>query len=102
MRINKLQIDGFRCLLDFEILFESDLTVIVGENDSGKTSLIECLKVITQNKMIEADDFNYDRNDIYLTIEVDNFIFEKKYIKDGDLVKEDWFVAKPTLSILKK
>ncbi len=102
MQINKIEIDGFRCLLDFKISFERDLTVIVGENDSGKTSLIECLKVITQNKKVEADDFNHNKNTIVLKIEIDDYIFEKRYIKDAGLVTEELFVAKPTLSYIDK
>ncbi|MDA1045693.1 MAG: AAA family ATPase [Verrucomicrobia bacterium] len=41
MKIKDLTVDGFRCLLGFEVRFEDDLTVIVGENDAGKSSLIE-------------------------------------------------------------
>ena len=96
MKIKRLEIDGFRCLVNFEINFEDDLTVIVGENDSGKTSLIECLKVITQNKPVEADDFTHGKDTISLVIEIDNFIFERKYKKTDGLISEELFVARPT------
>lgn len=96
MRIKKLQVDGFRCLVNFDVTFEDDLTVIVGENDSGKTSLIECLKVITQNKSVELDDFAHGKDSIRLKVEIDNFIFEKHYKRVGDDVREESFVAKPT------
>jgi putative ATP-dependent endonuclease of the OLD family len=96
MKLKKLEIDGFRCLVNFKISFEDDLTVIVGENDSGKTSLIECLKVITQNKKIEEDDFYYEADTISLKIEVNDFVFERKYKRNNGLVEEESFVAKPT------
>lgn len=96
MRIKSLEVDGFRCLVNFKISFEDDLTVIVGENDSGKTSLIECLKVITQNKQIESDDFSHDKNEIHLAVEIDDFIFEKSYKNDSGVVSEKSFIAKPT------
>ncbi len=60
MKIRKLAVNGFRCLLDFRVEFDEELTVVVGENDAGKSSLIECLKVITQGRTIELDDFNHD------------------------------------------
>jgi putative ATP-dependent endonuclease of the OLD family len=60
MKIKNLSINGFRSLKNLNISFEDDITVIVGENDSGKSSLIDCLKTITQNKPVESDDFNYD------------------------------------------
>jgi putative ATP-dependent endonuclease of the OLD family len=41
MRIEKAKITNFRMLEDVEISLESDTTVIVGRNNSGKTSLTE-------------------------------------------------------------
>ena len=38
MRLQNLEVDGFRCLSNFKVIFEEDLTLIVGENDCGKTS----------------------------------------------------------------
>jgi DNA repair exonuclease SbcCD ATPase subunit len=53
VKIRKLSVNGFRCLLEFCVDFDEELTVIVGENDAGKSSLIECLKVITQGTVDE-------------------------------------------------
>lgn len=41
MRIEKVRVEGFRLLHDVEILLESKSTVIVGRNNSGKTSFTE-------------------------------------------------------------
>lgn len=41
MRIQKVRVEGFRLLEDVEILFEPTTTVVVGRNNSGKTSLTE-------------------------------------------------------------
>ena len=68
MKIKKLEIDGFRCLCGLDISFEEDLTVLVGENDAGKSSLVDCLKVITQNQPLELDDFNYDKDIIRMSV----------------------------------
>ena len=59
MRLQNLEVDGFRCLSNFKVIFEEDLTLIVGENDCGKTSLIDCLKVVMHNKAVEIDDFTH-------------------------------------------
>ncbi len=96
MRIKRLEVDGFRCLVNFDIIFEEDLTVIVGENDSGKTSLLECLRVIAQNKPIEIDDFSHGKDTITLEIEVEDFIFRRAYKLSDECVEEDSSVAKPT------
>ncbi len=103
MKIKKLSINGFRSLKSLIISFEEDITVLVGENDSGKSSLIDCLKVITQNKPIEFDDFNYDSNKIDLQIEIEDLVFIKVYEKDGETnIREMPLVAKPTREYINK
>ena len=41
MRIQKVRVEGFRLLQDVEIMLEEGSTVIVGRNNSGKTSLTD-------------------------------------------------------------
>lgn len=96
MKIRKLSVNGFRCLLDFEVSFESDLTVIVGENDAGKSSLIECLKVVTQGRRVELDDFNHNLDKIRISIETEDFSFGKKYKKNEDAIEEGDLTASPS------
>jgi predicted ATP-dependent endonuclease of OLD family len=102
MKIKNLSINGFRSLKNLNISFEDDITVIVGENDSGKSSLIDCLKVITQNKAVELDDFNYDSKKIELQIEIEDLVFIKVYEKDGEVIKDLPLEAKPTREYIKK
>ncbi len=102
MKINKLLVKGFRSLQDCTIMFESDLTVIVGENDGGKTSLIDCLKIITQNQPVEIDDFNYNSQTIELQVEIEDFIFKKVYKKDSATIDSLPMEAKPTRNFLER
>lgn len=96
MKIKKISINGFRSLVGFKLRFEDGLTVIVGENDAGKTSLVDCLRVITQNQKVEADDFNFNMDQIAIEIEIDNFIFEKTFTKEGSEVSEGIMKSKPS------
>lgn len=96
MKIRKLSVNGFRCLLDFHVEFEDDLTVIVGENDAGKSSLIECLKVITQGRPIELDDFNHDLSSIEISVETEDFVFRKDYQRNGHIIEQNKLIAVPT------
>ena len=41
MRIQKIRVEGFRLLQDVELMLEPGSTVIVGRNNSGKTSLTD-------------------------------------------------------------
>lgn len=102
MKINKLLVKGFRSLQDCTIMFENDLTVIVGENDGGKTSLIDCLKIITQNQPVEVDDFNYNSQTIELQVEIEDFIFKKVYKKDSATIDSLPMEAKPTRNFLER
>jgi predicted ATP-binding protein involved in virulence len=45
MRIDRLHLHNFRCFADLEMTFHPQFNLIVGENGSGKTSLIEALTV---------------------------------------------------------
>lgn len=82
MKINSLKVRGFRSLSNFEISFENDLTIIVGENDAGKSSLLDCLKIITQNGSVEFDDFNYYSDEIEIEIEIQDFRYRKHFTLD--------------------
>ncbi len=95
-----MEIDGFRCFNHFEISFEDDLTIIVGENDAGKTSLLDCIKVLTHNKPVERDDFSYGKNELKISITIEDYVFEKEYKLEGDEISENIFIAKPTIEYI--
>lgn len=82
MKLKSLEIDGFRCLCDIKISFEDTLTLIVGENDSGKSSLINCLDLFTEEYSLELDDFNYEKDIITLKLTTEDFEFIKEYKKE--------------------
>ena len=61
MKIEKIKVENFRSLKNFEIDLEETMSLIVGKNNTGKTSVIEILnKFINKSGSIESDDFNID------------------------------------------
>ena len=68
MKIESIYINNFRLLKDFKLNLEDSLTLVLGKNNTGKTSLLTCLDKFINNsdkKKIFADDFNVDyRNEI--------------------------------------
>lgn len=102
MKIKRLRVDGFRCLKNCDISFEEDITLIIGENDSGKTSLVDCLKIITQNQPIEIEDFYNGERIINLEVETGDFKFERKFEHNGEVVNEFPLVVRPTQVYLQK
>lgn len=60
MKIIKVEINHFRALENFTLLIEEDLSVIIGKNNTGKTSLLSILdKFLGESKSsFEFHDFN--------------------------------------------
>ncbi len=44
MKLQSVSIQNFRCLDDVEVPFQPDLTVLIGENDSGKSSVLDIIE----------------------------------------------------------
>ncbi|WP_204137606.1 ATP-dependent endonuclease [Halomicronema sp. CCY15110] len=74
MRLQKLHIQNFRKIDDLTINFPNGLCVIVGENNAGKTAIIDALRLMLlpsrdfDTLRITPDDFKY--NSGFLDIEI--------------------------------
>lgn len=81
MRIKSLYIKDYNILQDFSINFTSNLSVLIGENGSGKSSVIECIAYIFGHlhkyfvlgdktaEFIDGYKINYEINDFDVLIE---------------------------------
>lgn len=61
MKIESIYINNFRLLKDFKLDLEDSLSLVLGKNNTGKTSILTCLdKFINSSdkKKITAEDFN--------------------------------------------
>ena len=45
MKINKINVKNYRLLKDFSLELKGDLSLIVGKNNSGKSSVLDALKI---------------------------------------------------------
>ncbi|WP_318456804.1 AAA family ATPase [Photobacterium leiognathi] len=57
MYLHKLRVQGFKRLVDIEIEFNS-ATFLIGQNNSGKSSLIKAVEYLLTNKQIPIHDFH--------------------------------------------
>ena len=83
---------NFRSLKEVSIPFEQDITVLIGENDSGKTSIIDILKILFDEKVVEEDDFYYGSNEIIIKIEFEDLKYMKKFILEDSNIESSVFI----------
>ena len=60
MYIHKVTVRNFRLLAEVELLLENEATLIVGRNNSGKTSLSEVIRrfLVDQYPKFQIEDFS--------------------------------------------
>ena len=60
MYIHKVTVRNFRLLADVELVLENQTTLVVGRNNSGKTSLSEAIRrfLVDQNPKFQIEDFS--------------------------------------------
>ena len=60
MKIDKIKIKNYRLLKDFEIDLEDDLSLVIGKNNSGKTSFLLLLNYFLNTAKFNFNDFNIE------------------------------------------
>jgi predicted ATP-dependent endonuclease of OLD family len=85
MKVFKIEIENYRLLKNFSVDLEKDLSLIIGKNNTGKTSILSVLeKFLTEKAKFTFDDFNIDfKNDLKTKIEAEEPIIEDEYNKLG-------------------
>jgi predicted ATP-dependent endonuclease of OLD family len=59
MKINKISLKNFRLLDNVNINIEDDITLIIGKNNTGKTSFFEAIKILaTGEEQVSFEDFS--------------------------------------------
>jgi ABC-type multidrug transport system ATPase subunit len=85
MRLKSLHIKDYGILKDFDIDFQNNLSVLIGENGSGKSSIIECIAYIFGHlhKYFVLGDKTAEFIDGYqieYEINANNVLIESKYV----------------------
>lgn len=90
MKIFKIQVENYRLLKNFSIDLEDELSLVIGKNNTGKTSILSVLeKFLNQSEKnrFYFDDFNIDlKKELKSLIEGD-FIAENDYEAKGVKLK---------------
>ena len=88
MRIIKFNIQSFRLLKKFSVDLEEELSLVIGKNNTGKTSLLTVLdKFLNDTKSFSYNDFNIDfKKDLKRIVEEET-IDEENYTPEGIKLK---------------
>lgn len=57
MQLSKIRIQNYRLLVDAELEVDSQTTLIVGRNNTAKTSCFECISTVLNEKSFSFDDY---------------------------------------------
>ena len=57
MRLSELKIKNFRLLVDVELNIDNDITLIVGRNNTAKTTCNTFIEMVMQGKQLSYDDY---------------------------------------------
>ena len=98
MKISKIRVQNYKSLKDVCVPTNPDINVFVGENDAGKSTLLEVISIITSGKLngyafsrqIKDNMFNIDVRNAYIASLKDTKpsvppqIIMEAYCEDGD------------------
>jgi len=86
MKIKQIKVKNFRLLDEAVLNIEDDITLIVGKNNTGKTSLFEAINIFTKDKQeISFEDFSQNSYQVFSECEV---IYDSLKAEDNDERKE--------------
>jgi predicted ATP-dependent endonuclease of OLD family len=85
MKLFKIQVENYRLLKDFSIDLEDTLSLVIGKNNTGKTSILSVLdKFLNQSEnKFYFDDFNIDFKNEIKSMTENNVIEENNYKTKG-------------------
>lgn len=90
MRVEKININNFRLLKNFSVDLEDSLSLIIGKNNTGKTSILTALNKFlngSDKNKFTFDDFNVDVKTEIVSILTAEAISEVDYIPIGITLK---------------
>ena len=79
MKLKSLTLKNFRSYKDVKILFDKSMNVIIGQNDVGKSTILEALDIFLEGGTIKIDMTDFSKNS-----EGDTIIIGAEFIVDGE------------------
>ena len=87
MKISKIEVKNYRLLKNFSIDLEDKLSLVVGKNNCGKSSLLSVMDKFLNSSSFSFDDFNLDYKEKLKQLIEDSLPNEEKYKQKGIALK---------------
>ena len=98
--ISKVRIQNFKSVIDTEIEFNDSIFILAGQNEAGKSSILEALEVF-ENRIINKENLNFEEENkgnlvqrISVTYQIVDDNFFDDLIEEFKQFKEDVFENK--------
>ena len=79
MKLKSLILKNFRSYKDVKILFDKSMNVIIGQNDVGKSTILEALDIFFEGGTIKIDITDFSKN-----AEDNKIIIGTEFVVDGE------------------
>lgn len=89
MFIDKVKIHNFKCYRDFEIIFDEGLNIVVGDNEAGKSTILEAINLALTGIIRGKSIWN----------EISQYIFNKDAVEEYIISLSTVPIALPYISI---
>ncbi|MBS5283281.1 MAG: AAA family ATPase [Clostridiales bacterium] len=57
MFLKQIHVENFRLLMDYDVMLDEGLTLLVGKNNAGKTTLMNLIKMVINGNELQFDDY---------------------------------------------
>jgi len=94
MKIKQLKVTNFRLLDNVILNLEDDITLIVGKNNTGKTSLFEAINIFAKSQEISFEDFSqntYSRFNRLLNLYLRTIDSEEAIKEKAEKIIQEYF-----------
>ena len=98
MRINSISIQNFRSIALSNLSFDSDITIICGENNAGKTTLLEAIYLTSNLKSFKSVSNSELINSSYKSLKSNIFI--EKSLKSSKILHNNKKISKSNISMM--
>ncbi len=84
VKIKEVEVKNFKSVDQLKISEINDVLILVGRNHSGKSVIMDALRVVTGNLMIDKKDFHSDKGNISISVKLEFSSSDLEYLhKNG-------------------